>query len=229
MADLSIRRRGRELNQAWNIGARHALYRENGAWYHQLTAFPGALIDAHGYILFATEQEYLQCSFLQIGKEINVPGGITQIPGYVRVRPVGNIQRSQKESIEAQASVQVPSELPAVNVHTLTVREGRLQLVEHFRRERNREIIKAKKQQVLHMTGRLTCEVCSFDFERIYGRLGRGFCEVHHKIPLAEVDIEVTTALEDLAILCANCHRMVHRTNPFKSLEELKQLVTSGT
>ena len=87
----------------------------------------------------------------------------------------------------------------------------------------------AKKQQVLRTTGCLTCEVCGFDFERIYGRLGRGFCEVHHKVPLAEVGTEVITKMEDLAILCANCHRMVHRTNPFKSLEELQQLVTSCT
>jgi 5-methylcytosine-specific restriction protein A len=111
----------------------------------------------------------------------------------------------------------------------MTAREGRLKLVEHFRRERNRAIIKAKKQQVLRATGCLTCEVCGFDFARVYGHLGRGFCEVHHKVPLAEVSTEITTTLEDLAILCANCHRMVHSTNPFKSVEELKRLVTSGT
>lgn len=229
MADLSTRRRGRDLNQEWGIGARHALYRENGTWYHQLTAFPGALIDADGYILFATKQEYLQCPLLQRGKEIVVPGGIAQIPGYVRVQPLDSISRLQEASAEPQASMQVPLELPTVDVSNLTVREGRLQLVQHFQRERNREIIKAKKRQVLRTTGCLTCEVCGFDFERMYGRLGRGFCEVHHKVPLAEVDTEVTTNLEDLAILCANCHRMVHRTNPFKSIEELKQLITSCT
>ena len=163
-----------------------------------------------------------------------VPPFTSEIPIHlerqlVRVHPTDNIPRSQEESVEPQASAQVPLDLSAVDVSTMTVREGRLKLVEHFRRERNREIIQAKKQQVLRTTGCLTCEVCSFDFERIYGRLGRGFCEVHHKVPLAEVGTEVITKLEDLAILCANCHRMVHRTNPFKSIEELKRLVTSRT
>jgi 5-methylcytosine-specific restriction endonuclease McrA len=229
VADLNTRRRGRALNKEWGIGAKHALYRENGTWYHRLTAFPGALIDAHGYILFTTEQAYLQCPSLQIGKEIGVPGGIAQIDGYVRVESPDDVSTSQTESAEPKDLDQVTSDHPAVDMSTLTVREGRLKLVEHFRRERNREIIKAKKQQVLRATGCLTCEVCGFDFARVYGHLGRGFCEVHHKVPLAEVGTKVTTKLEDLAILCANCHRMVHRTNPFKSIEALKQVVTSDT
>lgn len=187
------------------------------------------MIDAHGYILFATEQEYLQCSSLQIGKEIGVPRGIAQIDGYIRVEPLDDVTTSQEESAEPEAFDQITADRPTVGMTTLTVREGRLKVVEHFQRERNRKIINAKKQQVLSATSRLACEVCGFDFARVYGDLGRAFCEVHHTVPLAEISTEVTTNLEDLAVLCANCHRMVHRTNPFKSMEELKQLVTSGT
>ena len=35
--------------------------------------------------------------------------------------------------------------------------------------------------------GHLLCEVpgCGFDFETRYGRIGRGFAHVHHKIPLS--------------------------------------------
>jgi 5-methylcytosine-specific restriction protein A len=123
----------------------------------------------------------------------------------------------------------VESELPDLDLLNLTAREGRLRFVEHLRRERNRTIIQAKKRQVLHTTGQLTCEVCGFNFEQVYGHVGQGFCEVHHKVPLAASGTEITTTLEDLAILCSNCHRMVHRTNPFKSIEELKRLVTSRT
>src|SRR6266446_3817438 len=85
MAHNIVRRRGRDLNQEWRIEARHALYREDGTWYHKLREFPGALIDAKGYILFANEQDYRRCSFLQIGKQIGVPGGISKIPGYKRI------------------------------------------------------------------------------------------------------------------------------------------------
>lgn len=73
----------------WAVGAQHALYREDGTWYHNLTLFPGALFDAHGYLLFQTEQDYKRCRGAIFGKEknwINVPTGISTLPGYVRVK-----------------------------------------------------------------------------------------------------------------------------------------------
>ncbi len=79
---------GRELNRKWGIGAQHALYRENGTWYHRLERFPAALCDANGYILFETESAYKNCHHLQIGQEVNVPEGIASIPGYIKMRLV---------------------------------------------------------------------------------------------------------------------------------------------
>jgi 5-methylcytosine-specific restriction protein A len=79
---------GRDLNKAWGVNAVHALYREDGRWYHQLNGFPGALFDASGYIVFASEQSYRNCPHLSIGQDINIPDprGIASIPGYVRVK-----------------------------------------------------------------------------------------------------------------------------------------------
>ena len=76
---------GRRLNREWNVGARHALYSERGTWYHHLQRFPGALFDCFGFVVFETEEEYKQCQFLNHGKQLNVPGGISSIPGYVSV------------------------------------------------------------------------------------------------------------------------------------------------
>jgi hypothetical protein len=104
-------------------------------------------------------------------------------------------------------------------------REGQLKLVRHLIRERNRAVIEAKKQAALRATGRLVCEVCTFNFEDVYGSRGHDFCEVHHLLPLSDVDGETETRLEDLAILCSNCHRMIHR-QPWIQIEELKSLFT---
>jgi 5-methylcytosine-specific restriction protein A len=79
-------REGERLNREWRVNARHALYHKDGTWYHVLTSFPGALFDPHGYILFRTESEFLNCRYLSIGEEVNVHGHISRIPGYVRVR-----------------------------------------------------------------------------------------------------------------------------------------------
>jgi 5-methylcytosine-specific restriction protein A len=53
--------------------------------------------------------------------------------------------------------------------------------------------------------------VCGFDFAGVYGPRGSNFCEVHHLKPLSDVHSEVETRLQDLAIVCSNCHRMLHR------------------
>lgn len=77
---------GDALNREWKVNARHALYRQDGRWYHLLERFPGALFDDRGYILFRTREDFMLCTYLAIGDEVNVPGGISRIPGYVRVK-----------------------------------------------------------------------------------------------------------------------------------------------
>jgi len=103
--------------------------------------------------------------------------------------------------------------------------EGRLLTQLHKRRERNPAASEKKKKRVLEKTGSLSCEVCDFDFSTKYGKIGQGFAECHHRKPLAELKESRTTRLEDLAIVCANCHRMLHRARPWKTVEDLKELI----
>jgi hypothetical protein len=62
------------------------------------------------------------------------------------------------------------------------------------------------------------------DFETTYGTLGRGFAECHHKLSLSETG-PTRTRLRDLAIICPNCHRMLHRARPWKIVEELSRII----
>lgn len=104
------------------------------------------------------------------------------------------------------------------------VDEGGLYLRQHLVRERDRGLRKRKVDSVRKAGETLACEVCGFDFGFVYGEHGRDYCEVHHRTPLHESG-QTKTKLEDLAILCANCHRMIHRRNPWLSVEELSELV----
>ena len=114
-------------------------------------------------------------------------------------------------------------DLPDIDISAI---EGKLKLVSHLKRERNQKIISAKKAQVLNSVGKLKCEVCDFDFEETYGKeIGRGYCEVHHRRPISEYIVESKTKLEDLAIICSNCHRMIHRTKPLMSVERFRKLL----
>lgn len=107
--------------------------------------------------------------------------------------------------------------------------EGRILTRLHTQRERNPALTRKKKAQVLSLTGRLACEVCAFDFVMVYGHLGEGFAECHHIKPLSTLEPGSRTRLEDLAIVCANCHRMLHRGNPWATVSELKQVVNTNS
>lgn len=91
--------------------------------------------------------------------------------------------------------------------------EGGLQLKSHYRRERSRKLISLKKEQYKRSHGVLRCEICGLSFVEIYPEtLGENFIEVHHKTPLSQIEKTVKTTLDDLILVCANCHRMIHRT-----------------
>lgn len=68
-----------------------------------------------------------------------------------------------------------------------------------------------------------SCCVCGFNFENIYGKLGSKYIEVHHLKQVADVGEEyLIHPIDDLRPVCANCHRMLHKTRPPISIEELK-------
>ncbi|MFH8437027.1 HNH endonuclease [Streptomyces sp. NPDC018007] len=99
--------------------------------------------------------------------------------------------------------------------------EGRLLMRRHRARERNKGLRKKKIASVLQRGGQLACEACGFDFEKVYGDRGTGYIECHHVLPL-HVAGEGRTKLSDLAIICANCHRMIHRRAPWPTPGELR-------
>jgi 5-methylcytosine-specific restriction protein A len=99
--------------------------------------------------------------------------------------------------------------------------EGGVLEVVHRRRERSRMLVDRKKSAVVRETGFLRCEACGFDFQQFYGDLGEGFAECHHRSPLSDIAQSRTTLMADLAIVCANCHRMLHRKRPWMTVEEL--------
>jgi 5-methylcytosine-specific restriction protein A len=78
--------------------------------------------------------------------------------------------------------------------------EGQILTRVHLTRERNNKAIELKKQHTLEMTGRLCCEVCGFDFLEVYGELGRGFVECHHRLPLAQLNERHQTRMSNLAV-----------------------------
>jgi 5-methylcytosine-specific restriction enzyme A len=105
--------------------------------------------------------------------------------------------------------------------------EGEILTRRHKTRERNRRLRERKKAEALAATGRLECEGCGFDFAARYGERGDGYIECHHTVPLSDLRPGTRTRLNDLALVCANCHRMIHRKAEWLSMDELRATVVS--
>ena len=97
--------------------------------------------------------------------------------------------------------------------------EGAAVLKAHLRRERSKRLVKRFKRNLKSFT----CVVCTFDFSRRYGEIGEGFIEAHHVVPLAQLAAGSRTRIEDLAPVCSNCHRMLHRSGGGMSMDELRR------
>ena len=100
--------------------------------------------------------------------------------------------------------------------------EGALRLRVHYARERSVKLVNKRKAQALERAGSLRCEVCDFDFGATYGEVGVGYIEAHHTRPVATLSVGERTKMSDLALVCANCHRMLHRQDDPADLGGLK-------
>ncbi len=103
--------------------------------------------------------------------------------------------------------------------------EGKLLLKLHLQRERNPKLIRNAKKNFLDKNGRLYCEICGFDFNEKYGELGKNYIEAHHMIPVSTMAEGEKTKIEDIVMVCSNCHSMIHRKKPWLNKTELKKLL----
>ena len=104
--------------------------------------------------------------------------------------------------------------------------EGRLLTRVHKTYERRPENRRRKiAEHRRENGGRVFCECYGFDFERTYGERGAGFIECHHAVAVSLLSPNQRLKLSDLRLLCSNCHRMIHRVEPWLTTSELSALL----
>ncbi|HHQ8912124.1 TPA: HNH endonuclease [Bacillus cereus] len=104
--------------------------------------------------------------------------------------------------------------------------EGKRRLRIHIYKERNSKVIRLAKERFMEAHGgRLFCEICEFDYSEKYGEIGDGYIEGHHTIPISQLEEGSVTRVEDIVLVCANCHRMLHRKRPWLNKEEIQRLI----
>lgn len=101
--------------------------------------------------------------------------------------------------------------------------QERVRFVRHRKRENRARALKIA-HTLMTKNGRLVCEVpkCNFDFKARYGEIGEGYAQVHHLQPLSQSPKEGRKVnLKMLAIVCANCHAMIHINRGCRPLKGL--------
>ena len=172
------------LKEAWGVDAVQVRYSEDGHWYATLTRFPAALFDAHGYVLFATKEEYRNSPHINIGKQIQVPRpGISGIPGYV---PRLNSDTSPIPKETQQRPVDLPEPPPRCEAVVLRI------------------IRDTKLARELKSLYGFACQVCGL---RIEPTSDCFYVEVHHVRPLGGGHDGLDTH-GNMLVLCPNHHAM---------------------
>ena len=215
---MSNRNIAEELARKYNVIVRQPRYGKDGKWYHHLTKFPAAFLDANGYIVFLTQEDYDGCQYLQLKHDVHVVGdGISSIPGYKHFQNLA--PRQAKENRKTYQTN--PKIIPPNDEGKLEFTEGAVEemIVELKKRDSRLRSLAIKKHGTV-------CQVCGFDFASFYGDLGNGYIEVHHIKPLSLESGVRKMTVADIAIVCANCHRMLHRKGRNAiSVQELKGLL----
>lgn len=184
---------GKYLNDLWNVSAKHALYREDGRWYHQLNDFPGALFDANGYIIFETKDDYLKSAYLQFQKDLHVPKGISSIPSYIRVTESNQLQQLSRsiKKVGKGKKVYVVTKSPTGQ------QEPKRSLV------RNERIIRDTQVSVwVKYAHEFCCQICGMTLQITSGQR---YAEAHHIKPLGK-DHNGPDVVENILCVCPNHH-----------------------
>lgn len=122
----------------------------------------------------------------------------------------GNDRQKTKELANLiRSGIQLLEEIKDDSVEIAYFFEGRVVTETHLRRERHPQI---RKQLLAERSrqGRLACEICGCASTTASSEIALAMFEAHHILPLSATQ-ERDTKLSDMALLCANCHNMVHK------------------
>jgi len=115
------------------------------------------------------------------------------------------------------------SEEFGIDPNDIEFKEGSEKLRIHLIKERNRYLVDRAKEywnEVSH--GNTICAICSFSFLKAYGEIGKGYIEAHHIKPISSLKYDTSVKISDLTPVCSNCHRIIHRTRPWLTIDQLR-------
>jgi 5-methylcytosine-specific restriction protein A len=198
-------------------------------WYENATAYRGAQNPAHG-----SPRKKWQYSFKAKNEDAHlIPVAqrfLLEVPAKTRRTDRGFIGErfwfypetspNYTKFLESFRLMMRGGRIPTVRTseEQAAYEEGQRYLVETMVSARHHKLTAAAKAKQKY-----NCQACGFNFENFYGKIGEGFAEAHHKVAISSG--RRTSTIDDIDVLCANCHRMVHRGNPPIPIERLRKMI----
>ena len=213
-----------------------ALCRVKAYWKHEMLNLSNALWGSPRFpYIFFFDTERIHLTWEEFKEHVDYA------PNF---RPSGNVYRVRQDRLDDFGGVdgyisflrandeppQYPTHYPSGEVSEPTPEdeylEGQRLTSERSYFRRNPQLVKQAKAYYGY-----TCQVCGFSFKKQYGDLGSKYIECHHLDPLSEhddADELIVTTIDDVRVVCSNCHRMLHRRRPPYTVEELKAAITDS-
>ena len=74
---------GPRLLREHRLTAEKGYFSKTGVAYAKPSRFPGVLFDPDGYLMVKDEPSMRESPYINVGKAVSIPGGISSVPGYV--------------------------------------------------------------------------------------------------------------------------------------------------
>jgi 5-methylcytosine-specific restriction endonuclease McrA len=121
-----------------------------------------------------------------------------------------------------------PKKVKKVIFYDENISEGRSSAKTILVRERSKKLREKAIEFFTDSDGVIKCCICGYEFGKTFGDYGKGYIEIHHKKPVYQYDDKdvesvLSEAINNLAPVCANCHRMLHHKKGV-AFDEIKKI-----
>jgi 5-methylcytosine-specific restriction protein A len=149
-------------------------------------------------------------SFYEPGQVFGIKYSKDKFPPHEKIISHLNYMLDLEKFAIHRGGTDIDNELPVAdhNQNEDTLPEKKKMRI-HLHAERNQKL--AREAKKIHG---YTCQVCGINFEDMYGLLGKNYIEAHHLTPFSELPENEVVNLspeKDFAVICSNCHSMLHR------------------
>ncbi|MCU1372359.1 MAG: putative restriction endonuclease [Ilumatobacteraceae bacterium] len=145
--------------------------------------------------------------------------------------PIGAAEMERLSGLQPPRDAEVvPRHLAAAVWATLQHRpfDPEARALEGTRTEATSKYRSPKLRQAALQRANGVCEGCGIDYGTYAGKLGRRCLVVHHTKQLRDTDEPAWTTVKELAVVCANCHMLIHHDpKEALSIEQLHRVLRS--